>query len=53
MKYYQKQLTIQKHINSLASGRFRGFSKKKRLNARGFAQEFLWSDMLYRPGKSL
>jgi len=26
---------------------------KKHLNARGFAREFLWSGMLYRPGKSL
>jgi len=26
---------------------------KKRLNARGFAREFLQSGMLYRPGKSL
>jgi len=31
---------------------FRDFRKKKRLNARGFAREFLWSGMLYRPGKS-
>jgi len=29
------------------------FEKKKRPNARGFAQEFLQSGMLYRPGKSL
>jgi len=42
------------HINSLPSARFRGFfEKKQRLNACGFAQEFLWSGMLYRPGKSL
>ena len=40
-------------INSLASGCFRGFSGKNRLNARGFAREFLQSDMLYRPSKSL
>jgi len=39
--------------NSLASGCFRGFSEKKHLNARGFAREFLWSGMLYRPGKSI
>jgi len=32
---------------------FRDFRKKKRLNAHGFAQEFLRSGMLYRPGKSL
>jgi len=29
------------------------FQKKKRLNAHGFAREFLWSGMLYRPGESL
>jgi len=32
---------------------FGDFRKKKRLNACGFAREFLWSGMLYRPGKSL
>jgi len=37
----------------LASARIRGFSEKKRLNARGFAREFLRSGMLYWPGKSL
>ena len=37
-------------LNTLAPGWFQGFSKKKRLNARGFAQEFLRSGMLYRPG---
>jgi len=46
-------LAIIMHINTLASSCFRGFSEKKRLNARGFAREFLWSGMLYRPGKSL
>jgi len=40
-------------LNSLASARFQGFLEKKRLNACGFAQEFLQSGMLYRPGKSL
>jgi len=40
-------------FNSLASSRFRGFSEKKCLNARGFAWEFLRSGMLYKPGKSL
>jgi len=40
-------------FNTLVSGCFRGFSNKKRLNARGFVQEFLQSSMLYRPGKSL
>jgi len=29
------------------------FGKKKRLNARGFAWEFLQDGMLYRPSKSL
>ena len=33
--------------------RFGDFRKKKRLNACGFAQEFLQSGMLYRPSKSL
>jgi len=32
---------------------FGDFRKKKRLNAHGFAREFLWPGMLYRPGKSL
>ena len=32
---------------------FGDFRKKKRLNARGFAQKFLRSGMLYRPSKSL
>jgi len=40
-------------FNSLVSDWFRGFSKKKHLNACDFAQEFLRSGMLYRPGKSL
>jgi len=30
-----------------------GDFRKKSLNARGFAWEFLWSGLLYRPGKSL
>jgi len=37
----------------MASSRFRGFSEKKRQNARGFAREFLRSGVLYRRGKSL
>jgi len=45
--------SVQKFINSLASTRILGFLEKKRLNARGFAGEFLQSGMLYRPGKSL
>jgi len=40
-------------INSLASTRMRGFLEKNRLNAHGFAREFLWSGMLYWPSKSL
>jgi len=32
---------------------FRDFRKKNRLNAHGFAWEFLWSGMLHIPGKSL
>jgi len=38
-------------FDSLASGCVQGL--KKHLNARGFVQEFLWSGMLYKPGKSL
>jgi len=33
--------------------RFRDFQKKKRLNARCLAREFLLSGMPYRPSKSL
>jgi len=40
-------------IKTLAPGWFWRFLEKKRLNARGFAQKFLRSGMLYRPGKSL
>jgi len=40
-------------INTLAPGWFRRFLQKKRLNARGFAREFLRSGMLYRLGESL
>jgi len=46
-------LTSAFFVNSLASGCFRGFSEKKRLNAHGFPWEFLRSGMLYSPGKSL
>jgi len=35
-------------FNTLASGRFRGFLRKKHLNACGFAREFLWSGQHYR-----
>jgi len=37
----------------LAPEWFWAFSEKKRINAHSFAREFLWSGMLYRPGKSL
>ena len=40
-------------FNTLAPSWFRGFSEKKRLNTRGFAQEFLRFGILYRSGKSL
>jgi len=54
----QRQATCKIHrsiscLNSSAPGRFRDFQKEKRLNACGFAREFLWSGMLHRPGKSL
>jgi len=32
-------------------GGFGDFWEKKRLNARGFAWDFLWSSMLYKPDK--
>jgi len=34
-------------------GSFVDFREKKRLNAHDLVREFLWSGMLYRPGKSL
>jgi len=40
-------------INSMASGGFRGFLGKKRLNARGFAREYLRSCSGYGPGQSV
>jgi len=51
--HYLDHGCIERHMNTLASTRIRGFSEKKHLNARGFAREFLWSGMLYRSGKSL
>ena len=39
-------LLADSYVNSLVSGCFRGFLEKKRLNARGFAWEFLQSVML-------
>ena len=40
-------------LNTLASGCFRGFSKKKHLNARGFVQEYLRSCTGYELGQSV
>jgi len=40
-------------LNSLASGCFWGFSKKKHINARGFVWEYLHSCTGYRPGRSV
>jgi len=37
----------------MASSRFRGFSRKKHQNARGFMQEFLWSGKRYQPAQRL
>jgi len=48
----KESLKYKLHINTLASGRFWGFRKKK-WNTRGFAQEFLWSRKCYRPGRSI
>jgi len=39
--------------NSLASGCFRGFSGKKRLNARGFARDYLRFCSGYGPSRSV
>ena len=40
-------------FNTSAFGRFRGFSEKKRLNARGFGREYLLSCTDYGPGQSV
>ena len=40
-------------FNTLASGRFCGFLRKKHRNAHGFAWEFLGSCKRYRPSQSL
>jgi len=40
-------------LNTLAPGWFQGFLAKKRLNARGFAQEYLCSCTGYGPGRSV
>jgi len=40
-------------LKTLASGCFQGFLEKKRLNARGFAREYLRSCTGYRPGRSI
>jgi len=42
-----------KQLNSLMSGWFREFLKKKHLNARGFVREYLSSCSGYRPGRSI
>jgi len=44
------RLTHHVQVNTLASSCFRRFSEKKRLNARGFAQEYLRSCLGYGPG---
>ena len=40
-------------VNSLASGCFRGFSEKSRLNALGFVREYLRSCSGYGPSRSV
>jgi len=47
------RLTHHVQVNTLASSCFRRFSEKKRLNARGFAQEYLRSCLGYGPGWSV
>jgi len=44
---------MREELNSLAPGWIRGFSEKKHLNARGFAQEYLRSCMGYGRGRSI
>jgi len=41
------------HLTLWRPAAFGDFRKQKRLNTRDFARVFLWSCMLYRPGKSL
>jgi len=51
--FLKKKQKLADLFTSLVSGRFQGFSEKKRLNAHSFAREFLQSSMLYRLNKSL
>ena len=43
---YKEALPLPAKLGTLAPGWIRGFSEKKRLNARGFAREILRSGML-------
>ena len=53
-KFSQKeQESLTCFFHSLASGCFRGFSEKKRLNACGYAREYLRSCSGYGPGRSV
>jgi len=53
LEYYIIITSMQLTLRFWHPGGFGDFRKKKRLNARGFALEFLRSGMLYRPGKCL
>jgi len=50
---YKEALPLPAKLGTLAPGWIRGFSEKKRLNARGFAREYLRSCTGYGPGRSL
>jgi len=52
-KRFDKKALKKLRLNTLASGCFWGFSEKKRLNARGFAWEYLRSCSGYGPGRSV
>jgi len=51
--YFMLEFPYHAFINTLASGCFQGFLEKKRLNARGFAREYLHSCSGYEPGRSI
>jgi len=45
--------SLHRLFNTFAPVGFEDFWEKKYRNARGFAQEFLWSCICYRPGQGL
>jgi len=53
MLFLEKFFCFYQIFNTLVSGCFWGFSRKKHLNACGFAREFLRSGQCYKPGERL